>query len=104
MGRKVARSFCWAAAALMLALSGLACKGREAEAPIAETSASAAAPEPQAAPAPVPMPRRLVRTVDLEIEVRDPEKVSAEVQGLAGRLGGYVSGVDAHRQEDGTLY
>lgn len=103
MRRKVARSFCWAVA-VMLALSGLACAKREAEAPVAETSASAAAPEPQGAPAPVPMPRRLVRTVDLEIEVRDPEKVSAEVQGLAGRLGGYVAGVDARRQEDGTLY
>ncbi|HEX6862445.1 MAG TPA: DUF4349 domain-containing protein, partial [Thermoanaerobaculia bacterium] len=103
MRRKAARSFCWAVA-LMLALCGLACAKREAEAPMAEATAPAAAPEPQGAPAPVPMPRKLVRTVDLEIEVRDPETVSTEVQGLAGRLGGYVSGVDAQRREDGTLY
>ena len=101
------------AVALMLALCGLACAKREAEAPTVEETSPAAAPEPaadsrsgepQAAPAPVPMARKLVRTVDLEIEVHDPEKVSAEVQGLAGRLGGYVAGVDARRQEDGTLY
>ena len=109
MRRRVARS----CLAMALALCALACakSEEEQEASTVEAPAPAAVPEPDSESragdpqaAPVPVARKLVRTVDLEIEVRDPEKASAEVQGLAGRLGGYVAGVDAQRQEDGTLY
>lgn len=113
--RRRAKRPCWKAVALALALCGLACaRSEEGEAEsVAEAPAPSAVPEPapdsraggpQAAPAAVSVSRKLVRTVDLEIEVRDPEKVSTEVQGLAGRLGGYVASVDAQRLEDGTLY
>jgi Domain of unknown function (DUF4349) len=71
-----------------------------AEAPAAEPRAE----EAQTAPAAVSVSRKLVRTVDLEIEVRDPETVSGQVQGLAGRLGGYVANVSAERRDDGILY
>lgn len=109
MRRTVTRS----CLAMALALCALACakSGEQEEASTVEAPAPAAVPEPDSEAragepqaAPVPVARKLVRTVDLEIEVRDPEKASAEVQGLAGRLGGYVAGVDAQRQEDGTLY
>lgn len=51
-----------------------------------------------------PIPRKLIRTVNLQLEVRDTEKVSAQVQALATRLGGYVSGSNGQRREELMYY
>ncbi len=50
------------------------------------------------------IPRKLIRTVNLHLEVRDTEKVSAEVQALATRLGGYVGNSTGQRQGELMYY
>lgn len=73
----------------------------------------ASAPERQAKAAPAgasaetrarAIPRKLIRTVNLQLEVRDTEKVAAEVQALATRLGGYVGSSTGQRQGDLMYY
>ncbi len=53
--------------------------------------------------APRPSPRKLIKTIEMAIEVRKPEEVSATLQTLAETLGGYVSGVGANRLADGAM-
>ncbi|HXU30259.1 MAG TPA: DUF4349 domain-containing protein [Thermoanaerobaculia bacterium] len=60
----------------------------------------AASPAPTA---PRPSPRKLIKTIEMAIEVRKPEEVSTALQALAETLGGYVSGVGANRLADGAM-
>lgn len=62
--------------------------------------ASPAAPAPTA---PRPSARKLIKTIEMAIEVRKPEEVSTALQALSERLGGYVSGVGANRLPDGAM-
>ncbi len=104
-------------AVLLLSLGS--CKKAEYEA--REAPASVAASEPardasaegqaQAAPGGAPaanrvraIPRKLIRTVNLQLEVRDTEKVAAQVQALAVRLGGYVGSSNGQRQGELMYY
>lgn len=104
-----------------LALALLSCSKQEA-APSREESAPASAPAPasrasstaqtaegQAAePARVQVQaeagRKLIRTVDLELAVKDTEKAAEQVQALAASLGGFVSDVSAQRSESLMQY
>ncbi|MEP7008737.1 MAG: DUF4349 domain-containing protein [Acidobacteriota bacterium] len=62
-----------------------------------------AQPNAPAPAAPRPSPRKLIKTIEMAIEVRKPEEVSTTLQTLAETLGGYVSGVGANRLEDGAM-
>lgn len=53
--------------------------------------------------APRPSARKLIKTIEMAIEVRKPEEVSATLQRLSETLGGYVSGVGANRLADGAM-
>ncbi len=93
----------------MTGSGGIAAPSESAES-VAPQMARAAAPggggaQPSApAPAaPRPSPRKLIKTIEMAIEVRKPEEVSATLQTLAETLGGYVSGVGANRLEDGAM-
>src|SRR5881394_370756 len=72
-----------------------------APAAAAVTAAPASAPVANRAPA---LPRKLVRTVDLELEVKSPEEAAAKVQALAAGLGGYVASASTRRQNDVLQY
>lgn len=48
--------------------------------------------------------RKLIRTVDLEIAVKDTDAASRQIQALAGSLGGFVSDVNAQRSESLMQY
>ena len=48
--------------------------------------------------------RKLIRTVNLQLEVRDTEEVSAQVQALAVRLGGYVGSSNGQRRGELMYY
>jgi hypothetical protein len=104
-----------ALAVLLLSLGS--CKKEEREAPDSmaapEPARDATASEGQAQAAPSgapsekrarPTPRKLIRTVNLQLEVRDTEKVSAQVQALAVQLGGYVSGSNGQRRGELMYY
>lgn len=81
--------------------------------PLASAADSAAVPEQAklaaaagsegAAPAPRPSSRKLVRTVDLSLEVKATTPVAEAIQKIAVDLGGYVGSVNAERR-DGLLY
>jgi uncharacterized protein DUF4349 len=108
----------------VLLLSLAACKKEEArEAPADASEAAPAAPqaaasqgeqsrgETKAAPAGTPVenrapaiPRKLIRTVNLQLEVRNTQEVSDKVQALVTQLGGYVSGADGQRRDDLMYY
>jgi hypothetical protein len=74
---------------------------------------AAEAPAEQAAPAraadlgtagqppraPTPSPRKLIRTVELQLAVKDTEAAARQVEALASSLGGYVADVNAQRVE-----
>lgn len=49
---------------------------------------------------PQPSPRKLIRTVDLALVVRDTEAAARQVEALASSLGGFVSDVNAQRSEN----
>lgn len=109
-----------ALAVLLLSLG--ACKRAEEYEARQEAPASMAAPEPardadaagaqaKASPAGAPaenraraIPRKLIRTVNLQLEVKDTEKVAAEVQALATRLGGYVGSSNGQRRGELMYY
>lgn len=57
----------------------------------------------RSAPKPV-QARKLIRTMELDLAVRDTEGVAQQVQDLAGRLGGYVSAVSAQRRDEVLYY
>lgn len=48
--------------------------------------------------------RKLIRTVDLEIAVKNTEAVAQQVQALAESLGGFVSDINAQRSESLMQY
>lgn len=82
---------------------------RDAAAPAQQAAESTG--EAKAAPAGMPLenrapaiPRKLIRTVDLQLEVRDTEEVAAKVQTLATQLGGYVSGSNGQRRDNLMYY
>lgn len=68
--------------------------------PGAETGGVAS---PAVPAAPRPSARKLIKTIEMAIEVRKPEEVSAALQRLSESLGGYVSGVGANRLPDGAM-
>jgi uncharacterized protein DUF4349 len=68
----------------------------------AETKAApVAAPAANRAPA---IPRKLIRTFNLQVEVRDTEEVANKVQALVSRLGGYVASANGQRQGEVLYY
>src|SRR5262245_9992105 len=78
--------------------------------PAAEDARAAA---PQAAPAkPAPpaekqaraIPRKLLRTVDLQLEVKDSREVAKRVEAMVNQMGGYVSASNAQRQGELFVY
>jgi hypothetical protein len=109
-----------AAAVLVAGVAGCA-----REAPMAgavdESAYSAAAPEAQAAPqrpagdappadgagpaqAPAAFARKLVKTVDLTVQVRDTRKSAVRLQQVAARLGGYLAAMSAERRGELLYY
>ncbi len=109
----------------ILALSTLlllgSCAKREAAVEEAAPSAPASAgdafraqsssPPAKAAPAATPaanrapaIPRKLIRTFNLQLEVRNSEEVAGKVQALVSRLGGYVSSANGQRQGEVLYY
>jgi chromosome segregation ATPase len=120
------RSVVLAVAAILLIF--LSCSKREAvteessEAPAvapARDAAAAASPgagapasgQPQAAPASIPadnrapaVARKLIRTVDLRIQVKSTEQAAAKVQALVTSLGGFVSSANGQRTGDLMQY
>jgi uncharacterized protein DUF4349 len=67
----------------------------------ASKAAPATAPAQNRAPA---VTRKLIRTGNLQLEVRDTEEVAARVQALATRLGGFVGSSNGQRREDLMYY
>jgi hypothetical protein len=53
-----------------------------------------------APPAAAPARRKLVKTVDLELRVRDTEATAAGLRDLAERQGGYLAAMNASRRND----
>jgi hypothetical protein len=72
----------------------------EAAAPQAEQPAAA----PPAAPSVPVIPRKLIRTFNLQLEVRDTEQAAKQVQALVSRLGGYVASANGRRQGEVFYY
>jgi hypothetical protein len=62
---------------------------------------AAAVPAENRAPA---IPRKLIRTVDLRLEVKDSAAVAKGIEDLVTRAGGYVSSVNAQRSGDNLEY
>lgn len=99
----------WVGALVLAVLFGCAKSERSmseepvaADAPATQTAPAAAqalrAPgEPS--PAPTPSPRKLIRTVELQLAVKDTEAAARQVETLASSLGGYVADVNAQRVE-----
>ena len=100
-------------------LAVTSCKAAERSVSIAETAGAPApaAPAPArqeggaapgaAAPgaaAPAALQRKLVKTVDLELRVRDTEATAAALRALAEQQGGYLSAMTASRQNDLVYY
>jgi len=85
-----------AAFAVPLAFTMVAC--RQMDRPRGAVMESAAVPTRAANEE-----RKLVKTVDLELRVRDAAAASASAQALASELGGYISAMSAQRHE-GLLY
>jgi Domain of unknown function (DUF4349) len=120
------RSVVLAVAAMLLIF--LSCSKREAvteessEAPAVAPARDAAAPaspgagapasgQPQAAPASIPadnwapaVARKLIRTVDLRIQVKSTEQAAAKVQALVTSLGGFISSSNGQRTGDLMQY
>ena len=74
-------------------------------------AAPAAAVEAKAAPAATPaanrapaIPRKLIRTFNLQLEVRNTEEAAGKVQALVARLGGYVASANGQRQGEVFYY
>jgi hypothetical protein len=79
----------------------------EAAAPAQNAQEDAA----KAAPAPTPVenrapavPRKLIRTVDLRLEVKDSAAVARKVEALVNGMGGFVAASDAQRMGDLLTY
>jgi hypothetical protein len=66
----------------------------------AQGARSAARPEKQSAAA----SRKLIRTVDLQLEVKDSVGVAKRVEAMVHQMGGYVSASNAQRQGEVVVY
>jgi hypothetical protein len=90
-----------------------------ASAPASPVASRSAAPQaqaapaggPKAAPAAVPtenrapaIPRKLIRTVDLRLEVKDSAEVAKRIEALVTSMGGYISASNAERSGDNLEY
>ena len=62
------------------------------------------APPPPAAKGSPAIPRKLLRTVDLQLEVKDSVDVAKRVEALVNGMGGYVSSSNAQRQGELFVY
>jgi hypothetical protein len=112
-------------ALLLLLAAGFvvtSCKAAERSAEMAESVAAPAAPAPgdsadqaqrlaggaaapnEAAPSPAASQRKLVKTVDLELRVRDTEASAQALRALADRQGGYLAAMSASRSNDLLYY
>lgn len=93
------------------------CRAADRSAPGVESSARPAAPAYEGAaraagdaeqtPPPAGAPavqRKLVKTVDLELRVRDTEATAAALRGLAEAEGGYLAAMNATRRSDLLYY
>lgn len=49
---------------------------------------------------PLPPSRKLIRTVDLDLRVDDPDAAADQIRELAAEAGGYVAEVNAYRREE----
>jgi hypothetical protein len=76
---------------------------REA-APQAADGSTAAAPAAPAENRVRAIPRKLIRTVDLRLEVKSSTDVARQIETLVSRLGGYVSASNAQRQGEILTY
>jgi hypothetical protein len=114
----------WRALVLAVLLLSLGACRKEASFEPAEIAAPAPAPSreaasreqstgaaPEAAPAASPagkgapaISRKLIRTVNLQLEVRDTEEAARKVQALVTRLGGYVGSSDGQRRGELMYY
>jgi hypothetical protein len=63
-----------------------------------------APPPPPAAKRSPAIPRKLLRTVDLQLEVKDSVDVAKRVEALVNGMGGYVSSSNAQRQGELFVY
>lgn len=84
---------------------------RTAEAPPPARDAAVQGRVPQAAPATAAaakrapaIPRKLIRTFDLQLEVRDTEGAAKQVQALVSRLGGFVASASGERRGEVFYY
>jgi len=71
--------------------------------PSAAPASPKPAPPPAAKPSPA-IPRKLLRTVDLQLEVKDSVDVAKRVEALVDGMGGYVSSSNAQRQGELFVY
>ena len=75
---------------------------------VAGSSRSAAPPAPPSPPPPAKgspaISRKLLRTVDLQLEVKDSVDVAKRVEALVNGMGGYVSSSNAQRQGELFVY
>ncbi len=69
----------------------------------APTQTKPVAPPPAAKQSPA-IPRKLLRTVDLQLEVKDSVDVAKRVEALVSDMGGYVSSSNAQRQGELFVY
>ena len=74
----------------------------------AQSAATPAPPKPAPPPPAVKqspsIPRKLLRTVDLQLEVKDSVDVAKRVEALVNGMGGYVSSSNAQRQGELFVY
>ena len=79
----------------------------EAAAPAQDAQEDAAKAVPAATPAEnraPAIPRKLIRTVDLRLEVKDSAAVAKKVEALVNGMGGFVAASDAQRMGDLLTY
>jgi hypothetical protein len=75
----------------------------EGNSPSAAPSTPKPAPPPAAKQSPA-IPRKLLRTVDLQLEVKDSVDVAKRVEALVNGMGGYASSSNAQRQGELFVY
>jgi hypothetical protein len=75
-----------------------------APAPPAEAGAAARAEAPAADLAPAPVPRKLIKTVELDLRVRDTRASAERLRQLAESFDGYLSAMSGERRNDLLYY
>ncbi|HEY7215522.1 MAG TPA: DUF4349 domain-containing protein [Thermoanaerobaculia bacterium] len=73
----------------------------QAPAPAQSKAAPATAPAANRAPA---IQRKLIRTFNLELEVRNTEEAAGKIQALVTRLGGFVASANGQRRDEVFYY